>query len=238
MISALFHAVVYNPLYNGLIFFVDVVPGHDVGLAVIALTIVVRLILWPLSRRAVQAQIEMKKLAPKMEEIKQQYKDDRQKQGEAMLALYREHNVHPFASIGLVLLQFPVLIALYWIFARGGLPMVHEGTLYSFVAVPPSVSMHFLGIVDMAGHSIVLALLAAATQYAYTRLSMGARAAAKQSDGSFSGDMAKSMDLQMRFFLPAMIGVIGFSFSAAVPLYWLTANLCMIAQEYIAGRRF
>lgn len=238
MISAVFHTFVYDPLYNGLIFLIDIVPGHDVGVAVIALTVVVRLILFPLSRRVVQTQIEMKKLAPQMEEIKKKHADDRQKQSEAILALYREHDVHPFSNVGLVLLQFPVLIALYWIFARGTLPAVHTELLYSFIPVPELVNMHFLGLIDVGTRSIILAVAAALTQYAYTRLAMGPRTRVPASDGSFSGDMARSMDLQMRFFLPGLIGVISLSTSAAVPLYWATANLFMIAQEYVAGRRF
>ncbi len=238
MISSVFHAFIYNPLYNGLIFFVGAVPGHDVGLAVIALTVVVRTLLFPLSRQLVKTQLVMKKLAPKMEELKKKYKDDQMQQSQAILALYREHDVHPLSGLGLTLLQFPILIAIYWVFSRGGLPEVHTALLYSFVSVPPAVSMMFLGLIDMGKHSIFLAVLAAVTQYTYARLTMGPRHKTPKSDGSFGQDMARSMDLQMRFFLPGMIGIIGYSVGAAVPLYWATANLYMIAQEYLSGRRF
>lgn len=237
MISSAFHALVYDPLYNGLIFFIHSIPTHDVGLAAVALTIIVRFLLLPLSRRVVKTQIEMKKLAPQIEEIKKKHKDDKQKQSEAILALYRENDVHPFSNIGLILLQFPVIIALYSIFSHSGLPEVHSELLYPFVEKPLEISMQFLGIINMAERSILLALLAALSQYAYTRLSMGPRKRI-ESDGSFSNDMAKSMDLQVRFVLPSIIAIVGFSFSAVVPLYLLTVNLFMIAQEYAAGRRF
>ena len=116
MISQLFHAVIYDPLYNGLVFLVGIIPTHDVGLAVIALTIVARVIIYPLSKRAIETQMAMKKIAPEVEKIKEQYKDNREEQGRAIFALYRERDVHPFASFGLLLIQFPVLIGLYWVF--------------------------------------------------------------------------------------------------------------------------
>ena len=241
MISGAFHAAIYNPLYNGLVFLVGIIPSHDMGIAVVILTIIVRIIIFPLSRRAVDAQLAMKKLTPEIDKLKLKYKNDKEAQNREMFALYKERGVHPFASFGLVLVQFPVLIALYWVFYRGGFPAVDPALLYSFVHVPSSVNMEFLGIVDMKGRSVILAILAAATQFVYTRLSMGPREKAPEStpvEASLSGDMARSFDLQARYMLPAMIGVIGFSIAAAAPLYWAASNTFMIIQEYAAGRRF
>src|SRR3989338_7196977 len=124
MISAAFNTIVYEPLYNGLVFLVDIIPSHDVGIAVIALTIMVRIILFPLSRRAIATQIQMKQIAPQVEALKEKYKDRREEQGRAILALYREHGVRPFASFALLLIQLPILIGLYWVFSHGGLPQV------------------------------------------------------------------------------------------------------------------
>ena len=239
MISTIFHTVVYDPLYNGLIFLVGIVPQHDVGLAVIALTIVVRIILFPLSRRAVETQMAMRKIAPDVEKLKEKHKDNREEQAKAIFALYRERGVHPFASIGLLLAQLPVLFALYWIFAFGGLPEVDPALLYSFVSVPASVNMHFLGFVDMAGHTIILGVLAAGTQFFYTRLSMGPRekkpAAAK---ASFSAELSRSFDLQARYMLPATFIFLSFIIPNAAMLYLVTSNLFMIGQELWSGRRF
>lgn len=240
MIGNLFHTIIYVPLYNGLVWLVDVLPGHDMGLAVILLTVAVRVVLIPLSRRAVQTQLVMKELTPDIEALKEKHKDDREAQGKAIFALYRERGVHPFAGLGLVLLQFPVLIGLYWVFSHGGLPAVDASLLYGFVGVPGSVRMDFLGLIPLSGHSIVLAITAALTQLVYTRLSMGAPATKDPSpvESSLSGDLAKSFDTQARYVLPAFIGIISFSVAAAAPLYWTTSNLFMIAQEYVSGRRF
>lgn len=239
MISSIFHAVIYAPLYNGLVYFVGVVPGHDVGIAVILLTIVVRIIIYPLSRRAVKAQADMKKMAPLIEKVKEKYKDNKEEQGRQIFALYKEHDVHPFSGFLLVLVQFPVLIGLYWVFSRGGLPSIDAAYLYSFVHIPAAVNMEFLGIQNMAGHSIVLAALAAITQFLYTRLTLGPKQEHTiESESSFSGDMAKSLDTQARYVLPAIIGVIAYTVVAAAPLYWVTSNIFMLLQEYLAGRRF
>ncbi|QQG38021.1 MAG: membrane protein insertase YidC [Candidatus Kaiserbacteria bacterium] len=239
MISAIFHALIYDPLYNALIFLVDVIPTHDVGLAVIALTIVVRIALAPLSKRASEAQRKMKAIAPQMEAVKQKYKDNREEQGKAIFALYRENGVHPFASVLLLLLQLPILIALYWVFALGGLPSVDTGLLYSFVGSPTIVSMQFLGFLDMSGHSIVLGALAAATQFLYTRLSMGPREKAPAgAPASFSADLSRSFDLQARYVLPATFILISFVVPNAAMLYLVTSNTFMVLQELVSGRRF
>jgi YidC/Oxa1 family membrane protein insertase len=238
VIPLIFNTIIYNPLYNGLVYLVGIIPNHDVGIAVVILTIIVRIIIYPLSRRAVQAQLDMKKVAPEITKLRDKYKDDKQGESKAIFALYKERDIHPFASFLLVLVQFPILIGLYWVFSRGGLPLIATVRLYSFVHVPPAVNMMFLGLQNMAGHSIVLAFLAAVTQFTYTRLSMGPRGVKTATEASFSDDMAKSLDVQARFVLPAVIGVIAYAAVAAAPLYWVTSNTFMILQEYLAGRRF
>lgn len=239
MISAVFHAVVYDPLYNGLVFLVGVIPTHDVGLAVIALTILVRVLLFPLSRRAVETQLAMKKIAPEVERLKEKYKGNREEQAKALFALYREHGVHPFAGIGLLLAQLPVLFALYWIFASGGLPNIHPELLYSFVSPPSGADMMFLGLLDMSGHSIVLGVLAAITQFVYTRLSMGTpQKKTPAQGGNFSADLARSFEMQARYVLPATFVVLSFFIPSAAMLYLTTSNAFMIGQELFSGRRF
>lgn len=238
MISQLFHAVIYDPLYNGLVFLVGIIPTHDVGLAVIALTIVARVIIYPLSKRAIETQMAMKKIAPEVEKIKEQYKDNREEQGRAIFALYRERDVHPFASFGLLLIQFPVLIGLYWVFYAGGLPNVDLGLLYSFVDAPANINMEFLGVIDMGKRSMLLAILAGVTQLVYSRLSMGPRGSQTATEATLSSDMAKSFDLQARYVLPVIIGVIGYTITAAAPLYWVASNLFMIGQELVSGRKW
>jgi YidC/Oxa1 family membrane protein insertase len=239
MFKAAFTNFVYDPLYNGLVFFVDIVPAHDVGLAVILLTILVRIVLFPLSRTAIITQTAMREAAPEIEKLKEKFKDKPEEQARSIFALYREKNIRPFSSFFLVLLQLPILFGLYWVFWKGGLPAVDPSLLYSFVPQPETVNMLFVGTFDMGARSVILAVLAGATQFLYARLSMGPRRPRPADEKpSFSGDMARSMDLQMRYVLPILITVIASTVAAAVPLYWATSNLCMVAQELLMGRRF
>jgi YidC/Oxa1 family membrane protein insertase len=240
MIGSIFHTIIYLPIYNALVYFVDIVPTHDIGIAVIIVTILVRLILYPLAKRAIRAQMAMKEIAPEIETLKKTHPDSNE-QSRAIMALYKERGVNPFAGFFVLLIQLPILIGLYWVFARGGFPNVHAEYLYAFVPVPEHINTMFLGLVNMAGHSVVLAVLAALTQMTYTRLSMGPRGAqtpVEAVESSFSKDMTKSLDLQARYVLPLIIGFVGYTIAAAAPLYWITSNLFMIGQEYLSGRRF
>lgn len=240
-ITSLFHTVIYEPLYNGLVLLIGLIPGHDVGLAVVILTIIVRIIVFPLSQRAIESQKALKRITPEIEEIKKKHPPNSPEQTQAIFALYKERGVRPFAGIGLMLLQLPILIGLFVVFAHGGLPAIHLEDLYTFVREPAGVSMFFLGFVDMsATHNILLAALAALTQLVYTRLSMGPPATKDPSpvESTLSGDFARTFDMQARYILPAFIGVIAFTLSSAVSLYFVVSNLSMIVQEYATGRRF
>jgi YidC/Oxa1 family membrane protein insertase len=162
-----------------------------------------------------------------------------------MFALYRERKVNPFSGIFLLLIQLPILLGLYFVFAQGGFPTVNPETLYSFVPMPDVVKMDFLGLIDMGGKSIVLAILVAITQAIYTRLSMGPRTKPAAVDASkpreaisFSEEMGRSFEIQARYVLPLVIGGVSYFVAAAAPLYWVTSNLFMIVQELLAGRRF
>lgn len=238
MISNLFHVLVYNPIYNALIYTVDMVPLHDVGIAVIIVTILVRLVLYPLSRKAIKTQIEMKRIAPLIEAAKEKHKDNPQEQSKAIFAIYKQNNVSPFSGILLLIVQLPILLGLYFVFARGGLPAINADILYAFVPSPTAVNMEFLGLINMAKPSILLGVIAAISQFIYTRLSMGPRGEKTATEASFSSDMARTFDLQARFMLPAMVGIFSAFVVAAAPLYWITGNIFMIGQELLAGRRF
>jgi YidC/Oxa1 family membrane protein insertase len=239
MFKAAFFTIVYDPLYNGLVYLVDIVPAHDIGIAIIILTILVKIILLPLSRQAIRTQIAMRAIAPEVDAIKEKFKDKQEEQARAIFALYRERGIRPFASFFLILIQFPVLFGLYWVFWKGGLPNVDMSILYSFVPPPENVNMKFLGLIDMSSRSILLAALAGLTQLAYARLSMGPRKPREKTDNpSFTGDMAHSFDLQARYVLPMIVAGIAYTVSAAIPLYWTASNLFMLAQEFAMGRRF
>src|SRR3990167_2083353 len=157
MFNYIWHTFFFDPVYNGLVFFIDVIPGADVGLAIIATVVVVKTILLPLSIKAAKTQRVMREIEPKLKEIRETLKDKRQEQGEAMLKLYREAGISPFASIFLIFLQIPIVIALYFSVYTGGgiaLPAINTDILYSFVWIPELVNMNFLGMLDITGKSL------------------------------------------------------------------------------------
>lgn len=236
MFNALWHTFFYDPIYNGLVFFIDIVPTADVGIAIILVTIVVKLIIFPLSKKAVRTQMLMKRIQPQLEELKEKHKDDRQKQAEAMMAIYRENDISPFSSIGIILIQLPLIFALYWMFFNGGLPDIDAGLLYPFIPIPDSVNMNFIGLVDMAGKSILLAAGAGLTQYYQISL-MLPEIAERKDNASLKEDLTRSFQLQMKYVMPAFVFVVAYFISAAVALYWLTSNIFSIGQEFVIRKQ-
>ncbi len=237
MFSNLYHTFVFNPLYNGLIFLMDVFPWMDAGIAVIVFTIIIRLILFPLSKKAIVTQVRMKELEPELQKIKTTYKDDRQAQALKTMALYKEKKVSPFSSILVLLIQLPIIFALYSIFINSGLPKINEALLYPFVS-SPIVDMNFLGLLDIGEKSILMAIIAAIAQYLqlhYSLASMGAKNPIARSNSKEPNpmDMAQSMTRNMKYVFPVVVFLISYNISSVVALYWTISSLFTLAQELV-----
>ena len=242
MFSYIWHTFFFDPVYNGSIFFIDIIPGGDVGLAIIATVVVVKVILLPLSIKAAKTQRIMREIEPKLREIKETHKDNREAQALAMMTVYREAGMNPFASLFLILLQIPIVIALYFAVYSGGgikLPEINVDLLYAFVNNPTIVNMDFLGMVDITGKSIVLALLAGITQYYQVKVSlpeMPPRDPNKAPD--MKDEFIRNMHMQMRYVMPVIIVFVSYIISAAIALYFFVSNVVAILQElYIKRHR-
>jgi YidC/Oxa1 family membrane protein insertase len=236
MFTYIWHTFFFDPVYNGLVFFIDIIPGGDVGLAIIATVIVVKTILLPLSIKAAKTQRVMKEIEPKLKELKETLKDKREEQAQAMMKIYKDAGINPFASIFLIFLQIPIIIALYFAVYKGGgipLPDINIDLLYSFIAAPSFVNMNFMGIIDITGKSIVLAALAGITQYIQVDMTMP-KLEPKDPNAppSFKDDFGRSMQMQMRYVMPVIIFFVAYSISAAIALYFFVSNLVAIAQEF------
>ncbi len=107
--KGVFDTFFYEPIYNSLVFLIDVVPGGNVGVAIILLTIGVRTILLPLSHKSVVSQARMRAIAPHVEKIKEKHKDNKQEQARKTMELYKEHGINPFSGCLLVIVQLPVI---------------------------------------------------------------------------------------------------------------------------------
>lgn len=235
MESGIFFSIFYQPIYNALVFLISIVPGGNVGIAIILLTIGVRVVLLPLSHKSVVSQAKMREIAPHIEKIKERHKEDKQEQARRMLELYKEHGINPFSGCLLVLIQLPVIFALYFVFFKG-LPNLNPDILYSFLDTPMVVSMVFLGIV-LTGKSILLAFIAAITQYYQIKLSLPVLPLRdKNAKPSLKDDFARSFNLQMRYMLPVIVFIVSYIISAAIALYWATSNLFSVGHElYVKG---
>ena len=215
---------------------IDIVPLADVGVAIILITVLVKLILFPISQKAVRTQFIMRGLQPQLEKIKEKYAKDKQAQARKTMDLYKEKGINPFSGILLIFIQIPIIFALYWVFFRGGLPEIDLSILYSFINEPSKINMNFLGLIPMDGRSIVLAFLAGLSQYFQIKLSLP-DLKKRDDKASLKDDFARSFQLQMRYMLPLFIFGFSYFVSAAVALYWFTSNIFAIGQEiFLRGR--
>lgn len=237
MLIGLWNAVVYQPLHNLLIATIALLPGNNVGVAVIAITVLVKTALYPLSGKSIEAQRKMREIEPELKQIKEKYGDNKQEIAKKTMELYQKYGVTPFSGCLPILIQLPVIIGLYVVFLKG-LSLDPAG-LYAFTPTPTGLNMSFLGI-DLAGKSALLAIIAGVSQYIQAGISMPEKKEEEKKPGekpSFQEDFAKSMRFQMRYVFPAMITVIAYQVSAAVALYWATSNILSIAQEKIMRRK-
>lgn len=231
--SFLYHTFFFDPLYNVLVILFETLPWVDAGIIVIFLTILVRLIMFPLSRKAIHTQVKMTEIAPEMAKIKEKYKDKAEEQARLTLALYREKGVNPFSGILVIIIQIPIIFALYQIFLH--FPEVNSSLLYSFVTMPEHINTIFLGILDITAKSIPLALLAAMSTF--FQFKIASKGQTQPKGNSFTDNLTRSMQTQMKYFFPVIVFFISYSISGAIALYWLTTNLFSIGQELIIRKK-
>jgi len=236
---AVFTAIFYAPLYNALILFISIIPLHNVGIAVILFTLIIKIVLFPLSQKSVKTQFEMKQLEPALNELKLKYKDNKQLQAEQTMKLYQEKGINPFSGILLMLIQLPVLMALYYIFLRGGLPNIDHTVIYSFTRIPDIINIKLFGI-DVSGKSTIFALLAAVAQFLQMQIIMPkvpkkVREAGTNPD--FKDELSRSMNMQMKYVMPIIIFIIARNFAVVVALYLITSSIFAIGQEIFVKRK-
>lgn len=236
MLTNIWDTVLYGPLLNALAFLVSIIPGGDIGIAVIILTLLVKLALFPLSQRSIESQAKMKLLEPELSKIKKSGAK-KEEQAKQTMELYKTHKTNPFSGCLLVLLQIPIIFALYYVFWKG---INFDGTLlYSFVHAPEHVNMNFLGILDIGQKSLVLAILAGLSQFFQAYFMPKAVKSSTPSDkkGSFQESFSKSMSMQMKYVFPFIVAFIAYSISGAVALYWITSNVFTICQQIYSNKK-
>jgi len=237
--SWLFNELLYRPLFNSMVFFYDILPGADLGIAIIITTLIVRILMLPLYRASIKSQRELTVIQPIIKELQIKYKDDKQKQSEELMKAYQEHKVNPFAGIILLLVQFPILIAIYQVSLNLFKPETYPA-LYSFVSLPEtfnSISFGFLNVAD--SRNIILALLVGASQYYQIKLIMDRTQPKKSKEAvnSTEPDFATMLNKQMIVMMPALVTIFAYTLPTTMSLYWLTTTVFTIGQEFLLLRQ-
>lgn len=238
--GTIFDFFVYHPIYNLLVFIYNIIP--DFGIAIIILTIVIKLFLVPLSKKQIESQKKMQVLQPKIKEIQLKYKNDKEKQSRAMVELYKESKANPFSGCLPMIIQLVFLIAIYRVLfniSSAGL-MVNQGDLYSFVSNPGQINKMFVGIIDLSSAvdfakiglnslpHIILVVLAAGAQFIQTKMLMAKQPVRKSGT---EPDFAEIMTKQMLVLGPLLTLFIGIKFPAGLALYWFVSTVFMILQQ-------
>lgn len=220
-IGHIFSVVLIYPLLNLLVFFYNYIP--DIGVVIIMLTVLIRLILLPSFHKSLKHQRALANLQPKMNEIKEKYKDDKEAQAKATMELYKVHKVNPLSSCLPLLIQLPILIALYQVFIRSlnGSQLVG---LYSFVHMPASINPMFLHWINLSKPNIVMGVLAGVLQYFLSKISLP--------PGNSNDPASKMLAYQTLYFLPAITIFLGIKFPGGLTLYWVVTTLFGIGQQY------
>ncbi len=246
---------IFQPLYNGLVGIMVLIPGIDVGIAVIIFTIIIRLILFPLSKSALLTQVRMKEVEPDAAKIRTQYAADKQTQALKIMELYKARKVKPFSGILLLIIQLPILLALISVFYKI-IPTIDTHLLYSSIlnafthmsAPRPTL----LGL-DLTSKNLVLALITGAAQFFQLHFSVAARqqkemaASTIKSGGSLdkASQLSNSMNSQMKFLLPllafaSIYWIIPARFpqaSSIIAIYWSVSALFTLGQELYIKKR-
>lgn len=244
----LYHTFIFQPLYNGLVGIMDLLPWIDVGLAVVFFTIIVKLALFHLSKASILTQIKMKEVEPEANKIKAQYANDKQAQALKIMELYKTKKVKPFAGVLLLFIQLPILLALLSVFYKI-IPTIDPTYLYSFISVP-ILKTQFLGLIDLTKPSIILAIITAVAQFVQLHYSPATKqmrvTPANNLTGTSPMDFAASMTKQMKYMLPVLAFVstywlIPMQFPQAasiIALYWSVSALFTLGQELVIRKQY
>lgn len=232
--SSLFHEFLYRPLFNVLMWLYHTAAFEDLGLAIILLTILIRLILFPVFWKSTRNQLLLQKIQPEIKKIQHTHKGNREAQAQALMALYQQHRVNPFSGFLLLFIQLPILIALYRLFMSDFSSPDLWKDLYTFISRPETVHTDFLGLIPLGKRNIVIVALAAAAQFL-----QGITAAAKREkhkEGAEESAQAR-IGRQMVFIGPLLTLLILPTLPAAIGLYWTVTALFSAVQQEIIRRR-
>lgn len=232
----LFEVIFYQPILNLLVAIYNFLPGHDIGLVIIILTLIVRGILYPLSKKSIEAQKSLQNLQPKLEEIKRAHADNKEAASRAMMDLYKQEKVNPLSSCLPLLIQLPFFWAIFRVF-RDELTGKALTLVYPFIMNPGAINPIAFGFLDFSKPNIVLAILAGASQFWQAKMMPMRQAPKNAGEGGRDENLMAAMNKQMLYIMPALTVFICFSLPSGLAFYWFIATLFTILQQWIIFRK-
>lgn len=232
LIKQTLYALFYKPIYNLLAILLAYLPGHDLGIAIIILTIIIRTILLIPNNKAMLSQRRLSELQPKLEKIKEKYKGDQQKISLETMALWKSEKVNPFGSCLPLLMQFPILIALFYVIKGGLNPDFTHLLYYNYPGFEPeNIHTLFLGILDLTKPNLyILPLLIGFLQFLQLKL---AQIKKPKTEGKKLSEM-EAANSMMQYIMPVMIAVFTATLPAGVGLYWgISTSYGIVQQLYV-----
>ena len=232
----MFHTIFYEPIYNLLVLVLSYVPSHDIGAAILIVTLIVKGILLPLNLSTLRGQHLMKKVEEEVREIREKHKHSPQEAGRKTMEVYKREKINPFASFFAILIQIPVVIALYLVFSKGFI--VDVESLYSFVRFPESLNTIAFGLFDVTKKNSIIAVLAGVSSYILARRQTQSMVINKKpGEETMQDQFMKSMRIQLLYVLPLIIGFSAAIVPAALGFYWLISNIIGYAQDIYMKRK-
>ena len=228
--STLFRLILWQPLFNLLMVFY-LYLGHDFGVAIICLTALISLCLFPVQKKAFKSQIALQQIQPKLKEIQIKHKNNREKQAQAFLELYKSQKVNPFSGIFLLFLQLPILFALYRVFMKG-LHQADLSNLYSFIPHPAVINPTFFGLLNLNHPSLILAIFVGLVSALQFKISSNLSLKKEKETRS------KSIQGQMSYIFAAFLVFLFARFPSALSLYLVVSGIFTIIQQYFVRKEY
>lgn len=232
-LSWIYTILIYQPIYNALVFFTSIVPGHSLGWAIILLTILIRTILLIPNHKILKSQKKMQEIQPKISALKEKHGDDQQKIAQETFAIYKEHKVSPFGSCLPLLIQLPILIGLFNVIQTG----MDPGSSYMLYPMLANFDLSqvqtvFLGLLDLTKTNIfVLPILVGIMQFFQLRLTMG-----KPIKDKKPASEMEAANRTMMYIMPVMMVFFTASVPSGVGLYWTFSTFYGLIQQIVVNR--
>ncbi|MFO0743921.1 MAG: YidC/Oxa1 family membrane protein insertase [Candidatus Paceibacterota bacterium] len=236
----MFHTLFLEPIYNIVVMFLNIIPGQDIGIAIILTTLLVKIVLLPLNLSSQRSSYLMREAQVEIDEIKKKHSGDNRKIAEETMILYKEKKIKPFTSILTLIIQLPVFFALYFVFKDG--IKFEPSLIYSFVHFPQNIEHLAFGFLDITKHYWWIGVLTGISMFIFSKrqadtLKKMSGNKNNENKNDFKSIFAKNMQMQMTYLLPIISGFSAAVLPGVIGVYWTINNILNIFQDIYIKRK-